>query len=84
MELRLQISSVLYLSNIGIDRLKMAFSMCELENVPTVSDRKEEALFFADAGINSVEPVLPTIVPFVDLKTKQEFLQVVRNILPNY
>ena len=81
-ELRLQISSVLYLSNIGIDRLKMAFSMCELENVPTVSDRKGEALFFAD-GINSVEPVL-TIVPFVDLKTKQEFLQVVRNILPNY
>ncbi|HEU6517598.1 TPA: cell division protein FtsK [Streptococcus pneumoniae] len=81
-ELRLQISSVLFLSNIGIDRLKMAFSMCELENVPTVSDRKGEALFFAD-GINSVEPVL-TIVPFVDLKTKQEFLQVVRNILPNY
>lgn len=81
-ELRLQISSVLYLSNIGIDRLKMAFSMCELENVPTVSDRKGEALFFADE-INSVEPVL-TIVPFVDLKTKQEFLQVVRNILPNY
>ena len=81
-ELRLQISSVLYLSNIGIDRLKMAFSMCELENVPTVSDRKGEALFFAD-GINSVEPVL-TIVPFVDVKTKQEFLQVVRNILPNY
>ena len=81
-ELHLQISSVLFLSNIGIDRLKMAFSMCELENVPTVSDRKGEALFFAD-GINSVEPVL-TIVPFVDLKTKQEFLQVVRNILPNY
>ncbi|MBW5024468.1 MULTISPECIES: FtsK/SpoIIIE domain-containing protein [Streptococcus] len=81
-ELRLQISSVLYLSNIGMDRLKMAFSMCELENVPTVSDRKGEALFFAD-GINSVEPVL-TIVPFVDVKTKQEFLQVVRNILPNY
>ncbi|VQX84257.1 Cell division FtsK/SpoIIIE [Streptococcus pneumoniae] len=81
-ELRLQISSVLYLSNVGTDRLKMAFSMCELENVPTVSDRKGEALFFAD-GINSVEPVL-TIVPFVDVKTKQEFLQVVRNILPNY
>ena len=81
-ELRLQISSVLYLSNVGTDRLKMAFSMCELENVPTVSDRKGEALFYAD-GLNTVEPVL-TIVPFVDLKTKQEFLQVVRNILPNY
>lgn len=81
-ELRNQISAVLYLGNPGSDRLKMAFSMCELENVPTVSDRKGEALFFAD-GINSVEPVL-TIVPFVDVKTKQEFLQVVRNILPNY
>ncbi|HEM5037485.1 FtsK/SpoIIIE domain-containing protein [Streptococcus suis] len=81
-ELRLQISSVLYLSNVGTDRLKMAFSMCELENVPTVSDRKGEALFFAD-GINSVEPVL-TIVPFVDVKTKKEFLEVVRNILPTH
>lgn len=81
-ELRLQISSVLYLSKTGIDRLKMAFSMCELDNVPTVSDRKGEALFYAD-GIGSVEPVI-TIVPFVDVKTKQEFLQVVRNILPNY
>ena len=81
-ELRLQISSVLYLSKTGIDRLKMAFSMCELDNVPTVSDRKGEALFYAD-GIGSVEPVI-TIVPFVDVKTKQQFLQVVRNILPNY
>ncbi|MCO4646534.1 FtsK protein [Streptococcus infantarius subsp. infantarius] len=81
-ELRLQISSVLYLSKTGIDRLKLAFSMCELDNVPTVSDRKGEALFYAD-GIGSVEPVI-TIVPFVDVKTKQEFLQVVRNILPNY
>ena len=79
-ELRLQVSSILYLQNIGIDRLKMAFSMCELENVPTVSDRKGEALFYAD-GLNVVEPVI-TIVPFVDVKTKQEFLQVVRNILP--
>ena len=79
-ELRLQISSILYLQNIGIDRLKMAFSMCELENVPTVSDRKGEALFYAD-GLNVVEPVI-TIVPFVDVKTKQEFLRVVRNILP--
>lgn len=81
-ELRNQISAVLYLGGPGADRLKMAFSMCELENIPTVSDRKGEALFYAD-GLNTVEPVL-TIVPFVDLKTKQEFLQVVRNILPNY
>ena len=81
-ELRNQISAVLYLGNPGTDRLKMAFSMCELENVPTVSERKGEALFYAD-GLNAVEPVL-TIVPFVDVKTKQEFLQVVRNILPNY
>ncbi|MCY7076052.1 FtsK/SpoIIIE domain-containing protein [Streptococcus oralis] len=79
-ELRNQISAVLYLGGPGADRLKMAFSMCELENVPTVSDRKGEALFYAD-GLNTVEPVL-TIVPFVDLKTKKEFLQVVRNILP--
>ena len=79
-ELRNQISAVLYLGAPGADRLKMAFSMCELENVPTVSDRKGEALFYAD-GLNSVEPVL-TIVPFVDVKTKQEFLQVVKNILP--
>ena len=83
-ELRNQISAVLYLGGSpGADRLKMAFSMCELENIPTVSDRKKgEALFYAD-GLNSIEPVL-TIVPFVDVKTKQEFLQVVRNILPNY
>lgn len=81
-ELRNQISAILYLGNPGTDRLKMAFSMCELENVPTVSDRKGEALFYAD-GLNSVEPML-TIVPFVDVKTKQEFLQVVRNILHNY
>lgn len=81
-ELRNQISAVLYLGNPGADRLKMAFSMCELENVPTVSDRKGEALFHAD-GLNSIEPVL-TIVPFVDVKTKQDFLQIVRNILPNY
>ena len=79
-ELRNQISAVLYLGGPGADRLKMAFSMCELENIPTVSDRKGEALFYAD-GLNTVEPVL-TIVPFVDLKTKKEFLQVVRNILP--
>ena len=76
-ELRNQISAVLYLGNPGSDRLRMAFSMCELENVPTVSDRKGEALFYAD-GLNAVEPVLT----FVDVKTKNEFLQVVRSILP--
>ena len=81
-ELRNQISAILYLGNPGNDRLKMAFSMCELENVPTVSDKKGEALFYAD-GIGSVEPVI-TIVPFVEVRTKQEFLQVVRSILPNY
>ena len=81
-ELRNQISAVLYLGAPGADRMRMAFSMCELENIPTVSDRKGEALFYAD-GLNTVEPVL-TIVPFVDLKTKQEFLRVVKNILPNY
>ena len=79
-EVRNQISAVLYLGAPGADRMRMAFSMCELENIPTVSDRKGEALFYAD-GLNSVEPVL-TIVPFVDVKTKREFLQVVRNILP--
>ena len=79
-ELRNQISAVLYLGAPGADRMRMAFSMCELENIPTVSDRKGEALFYAD-GLNSVEPVL-TIVPFVDVKTKREFLQVVRNKLP--
>ena len=79
-ELRNQISAILYLGAPGADRMRMAFLMCELENIPTVSDRKGEALFYAD-GLNSVEPVL-TIVPFVDVKTKREFLQVVRNILP--
>lgn len=81
-ELRNQISAVIYLGNPGTDRLRMAFSMCELENVPTVSDKKGEALFYAD-GLNIVEPVI-TIVPFVDVKEKEEFLQVVRNILPNH
>ena len=80
-ELRLQISSILYLSKIGKDRLKMAFSMCELENVPTVSDRKGEALFYAD-GLNISEPII-TIVPFVDIRKKQEFLEIVKNILPS-
>lgn len=80
-ELRLQITSVLYLSNPGTDRLKMAFSMCELENVPTLSGRKGESLFYAD-GRNQIEPEV-TIVPFVDLKTKQDFRHVINKIKPD-
>lgn len=81
-ELRNQITAVLYLGNPGKDRLKMAFSMCELENVPLVnSDRKGSALFFAD-GLNISEPVI-TVVPFVDIKTKHQFLEIVHNILPH-
>jgi hypothetical protein len=80
-ELRLQITSVLYLSNPGTDRLKMAFSMCELENVPTLSGRKGEALFYAD-GLKMVEPEI-TVVPFVDVKSKADFLNVVKKIKPN-
>jgi putative uncharacterized protein gbs0241 len=81
-ELRNQITAVLYLGNAGKDRLKMAFSMCELENVPLVnSDRKGSALFFAD-GLNISEPVI-TVVPFVDIKTKHQFLEIVHNILPH-
>lgn len=79
-ELRNQISSVLYLGNPANDRLKMAFSMCELENVPTVSGRKGEAVFYAD-GNNMIEPEI-TIVPFVDVKTKQDFINVIRKIKP--
>ncbi|MFX3972866.1 cell division protein FtsK, partial [Streptococcus suis] len=52
-ELRNQISAVLYHGNIGDDRLKMDFSMCELENVPKNSDRKCEALYYPDR-LNSV------------------------------
>lgn len=80
-ELRNQITSVIYLSNPGKDRLKMAFSMCELENVPTLSGRKGEALFYAD-GRNQTEPEV-TIVPLVSFKTKQEFRTVINNIKPN-
>lgn len=80
-EIRNQISSVLYLGNPSNDRVKMAFSMCELENVPTLSGRKGEALFFAD-GLSMIEPEI-TIVPFVNLKTKQEFRNVIDRIKPN-
>ncbi|WP_242225791.1 FtsK/SpoIIIE domain-containing protein [Bacillus cereus group sp. BfR-BA-01358] len=79
-ELRNQITSVLYLGNPSNDRLKMAFSMCELENVPTISGRKGEALFYAD-GNNMIEPDI-TIVPYVDVKTKQDFIDVIRKIKP--
>ncbi|HDR6301291.1 TPA: hypothetical protein QCU59_005136 [Bacillus cereus] len=79
-ELRNQITSVLYLGNPSNDRLKMAFSMCELENVPTISGRKGEALFYAD-GNNMIEPDV-TVVPYVDVKTKQDFIDVIRNIKP--
>ncbi|WP_430615980.1 hypothetical protein IGI71_003315 [Enterococcus sp. DIV1279b] len=80
-EIRNQISSVLYLGNPSNDRVKMAFSMCELEHVPTLSGRKGEALFYAD-GLNMTEPEI-TIVPFVDIKTKQDFRNVVNRIKPN-
>lgn len=80
-ELRNQISSVIFLGNPSNDRLKMAFSMCELENVPTISGRKGEALFFADGNNNMVEPEI-AIVPFVDVKTKKDFIDVIRNIKP--
>lgn len=80
-ELRNQISAVLFLGNPSKDRLKMAFSMCELENVPTISGHKGEALFFADGNNNMVEPQI-TIVPFVDVKTKEDFINVIREIKP--
>ncbi|WP_198400951.1 hypothetical protein [Brochothrix thermosphacta] len=80
-EIRNQISSVVYLGNPSIDRVKMAFSMCELENVPTLSGRKGEALFFAD-GLKMIEPEV-TILPFVRIKTKQEFRNVINNIKPD-
>lgn len=80
-ELRNQISAVLYMGSPSADRVRMAFAMCELENVPTVTGRKGEALYYAD-GENMIEPEI-TVAPFVDLKTKQEFKQVILNILPN-
>lgn len=79
-ELRSQVTSVIYLQNPGSDRLKMAFSMCELENVPMLTGRKGEALFFADSR-NKTEPER-TIVPFIDIKTKQEFRTIINNIKP--
>ena len=80
-ELRNQISAVLYMASPSADRVRMAFAMCELENIPTVSGRRGEALFYAD-GENMIEPEI-TIAPFVDLKTKQDFKQVILNIMPD-
>lgn len=80
-ELRNQISAVLYMASPSADRVRMAFAMCELENIPTVSGRRGEALFYAD-GENMIEPEI-TIAPFVDLKTKQDFKQVILNIIPD-
>lgn len=80
-EIRNQISSVLYLGNPSNDRVKMAFSMCELEHVPTPSGLKGAALFYAD-GLNMTEPEI-TIVPFVDIKTKQDFRDVINRIKPD-
>ena len=79
-ELRNQISAVLYMGSPSTDRVRMAFAMCELENIPTVTGRKGEALYYAD-GENMIEPEI-TVAPFVDLKTKQEFKQVILNIVP--
>lgn len=79
-ELRNQISAVLYMGSPSVDRVRMAFAMCELENIPTVTGRKGEALYYAD-GENMIEPEI-TVAPFVDLKTKQEFKQVILNIVP--
>ncbi|KRK45349.1 cell division protein FtsK [Dellaglioa algida] len=80
-ELRSQVTTVLYMSNPGNDRLRMAFSMCELEDVPTLSGKKGEALFYAE-GRGQSEPEI-TVVPFVDVKTKQEFRDVINNIKPD-
>lgn len=79
-EIRNQITAVLYLGSPSPDRVKMAFSMCELENVPTVSGRKGEALYYAD-GNNMIEPEL-TVVPFVDITTKADFINIIKKIRP--
>lgn len=80
-ELRTQISAVLYGGSPSSERLRMAFSMCDLENVPRGSGERGEALFYAD-GLSMNEPEL-TKIPFVNLQTKQEFGEVVLNIIPN-
>ena len=81
MELRTQISAVLYGGSPSSERLRMAFSMCDLENVPRGLGERGEALFYAD-GLSMNEPEL-TKIPFVNLQTKQEFGKVVLNIIPS-
>lgn len=80
-ELRTQISAVLYGGSPSSERLRMAFSMCDLENVPRGLGERGEALFYAD-GLSMNEPEL-TKIPFVNLQTKQEFGKVVLNIIPS-
>ena len=80
-ELRTQISAVLYGGSPSSERLRMAFSMCDLENVPRGKGERGEALFYAD-GLSMSEPEL-TKIPFVNLQTKQEFGEVVLNIIPS-
>ncbi|MET4549853.1 FtsK/SpoIIIE domain-containing protein [Lactococcus lactis] len=80
-ELRTQISAVLYGGSPSSERLRMAFSMCDLENVPRGKGERGEALFYAD-GLSMNEPEL-TKIPFVNLQTKQEFGEVVLNIIPS-
>lgn len=80
-EIRNQISSVLYLSKPSTERLKMAFSMCDLEDVPDVPKQKGGALFYAD-GLNLNEPI-SVIAPFINLKTKKDFVDVINKIKPD-
>lgn len=80
-EIRLQITTVIFLGQPSRDRLKMAFSMCDLEDVPTPPSNKGGGLFYAD-GLGLNEP-LPIIAPFVDVKTKSDFVTIIRRIAPN-
>lgn len=80
-EIRLQITSVIFLGQPSKDRLNMAFSMCDLEEVPTPPSNKGGGLFYAD-GLGLNEP-LPIIAPFVDVKTKSDFVKIIRRIAPN-
>lgn len=80
-EIRLQISSVLFLGTPSADRLRMAFSMCDLENVPAVPTSKGGGLFYAD-GLGLNEPI-PVIAPFVDVETKSDFVEIINRIAPD-
>lgn len=80
-EIRLQITSVIFLGQPSKDRLNMAFSMCDLEEVPTPPSNKGGGLFYAD-GLGLKEP-LPIIAPFVDVKTKSDFVTIIKRIAPN-